>query len=430
MSIFFKITAPNGEVSYLFGVLHKGDTEDVTLPLEVKKAFEQATNCVFEADTVSFMNNPMITSTLALGWQKAQAQYLFRIPQDYISSVKRNCKKTLDKQMKENPELSILLDMMMDSMVQLPPIQFAQQMMAGDAEPVDRAKVNNGLDIQLMKYATFKNKKTVYLESPEEQLTTGYGYKFNILEQIELYRFVESELIKGRKFSGMKELEHAYHQQDIQKLQDMLRIFPDTMDVPKPVRRYFDELSVERDIIMAERMKPNLDNGNAFVAVGACHLKGITDKLQMEGYTVEAVSLGKRHYPIEGSMEDGEKVAAFRKIYTALFSAQTSFFKKRGFVPADDRVVSLQEIQDYMSTNKNTRTHKAWELAEKHYKNISSDNYELLKSICQEGYARSSSFLGLFRRTKINLNDAQSVADASPETRTGAVREILNGPSI
>ncbi|MBN9230902.1 MAG: TraB/GumN family protein [Legionella sp.] len=430
MSIFFKITAPNGEVSYLFGVLHKGDTEDVTLPLEVKKAFEQATTCVFEVDTVSLMNDPIITSELTLEWQNAQTPYLSRIPQDYIYSIRRNYIKTLDKQMKESPGLSFLLDKITENLVKLPPIQFVQEMMARDAEPVDSAKLINGLDILLMKYATLKNKKTVYLESHEEQLSAGYGYKLNILEQIVLYRFIESELAKGRKFSSLKELEHAYHQQDIQKLQDMFRVFPDTMDVPVPVRRYFDELSVSRDIIMAERMKPSLDNGNAFVAVGACHLKGITDKLKMEGYTIESVSLGKRHYPIEGSIEDGEKVAAFRKIYTALFSAQTSFFKKRGFVPTDDRVVSLQEIQDYMSTNKNTRTHKAWELAEKHYKNISSANCELLKSICQEGYARSSSFLGLFRRTKINLNDAQSVAEASPETRTGAVRAILNGPPI
>lgn len=250
-----------------------------------------------------------------------------------------------------------------------------------------------------------------------------------ILEQIELYCFIETELAKGRKFPNIEDTLREYQGQDIQKMQNVLRVFPATTNVPETVRRYFDGISVNRDLKMAEGMKPYLDNGNAFVAVGAAHLKGIVDKLQAEGYTIEAVPLGKRHYPIEGTLEDGEKVVAFRKIYTALYMAKTSFFKKRGFVPTDDKVVSLKEIQDYINTNKNTRSYKAWELVEKHYKNISSGNSELLKSICQEDYAKSRSCFGLFRQTRINLDDAQSVADASPETITGAVRDILNGAS-
>jgi len=110
--------------------------------------------------------------------------------------------------------------------------------------------------------------------------------------------------------------------------------------------------------------------------------------------------------------------------------AQTSFFKKRGLVPIEDIIVSLKQIQDYTLTNKNTLSQKAWELAEKYYKNISSNNSELLKSICQESYAKSSSFFGLFRRTKTNLDNPKNVAEASPETRTGTVRDILNGSPV
>lgn len=430
MSIFYKITASNGKISYLFGTIPQNDTAFVTLPLEVKKALEQATDCVFEADMISFMENPMSMLTLARNWLGAQAQYLTKIPQDYISSAKRNFKKIRDKGVKANPEMAPLLDMMMENIQQVSPLQIAQGMMAENAQQLDPAKLINGLDQQLMRYAKLKNKKTGYLESPEDQLTTFLGYNLNILEQIELYRFIESELAKGRKFPSIEDAEREYQEQDIQKLKNLLQVFPATANVPEPVRRYFDGISANRDLKMAEGMKTYLDNGNAFVAVGASHIKGIADKLQTEGYTIEAVPLGKRHYPIEGTIEDGEKVAAFRKIYTALYMAQTSFFKKRGFVPMDDKVVSLKEIQDYINTNKDTRSYKAWELAEKHYKNISSGNSELLKSICQEGYAKSSSFFGLFKRTKTNLDDAQSVADASPKTRTGTVRDILNGASI
>jgi uncharacterized protein YbaP (TraB family) len=430
MSIFYKITAPNGRVSSLFGTIHQNDEAYVTLPLEVKRAFEQATDCVFEADIVSFLENPISMFTLAGNWIASQAQYLNQIPKDYILSAKRNFKIIRDKRVKENPDMAPLLDMMMENIKQVPPLQIAGGMMAGNARQIDTARSINGLDQQLIKYAKLKNKKTGYLESPEDQLIALQGYNLNILEQIELYRFIESELAKGKKFPNLEDTERAYQQQDIQKLSDVLRVFPTTSSVPESVRRYYDGLGINRDLKMAERMKSYLDKGNAFVAVGAGHLKEVTDKLQTEGYTIEAVSLGKRYYPIEGTIEDGEKVAAFRKIYTALYMAQTSFFKKRGFVPIDDMIVSLKRIQDYTTTNKDTRSYKAWELAEKHYKNISSNNSELLKSICQEGYAKSSSFFGLFRRTKTNLDDAQSVAEASVETRTGSVRDILNGSPI
>ena len=48
-----------------------------------------------------------------------------------------------------------------------------------------------------------------------------------------------------------------------------------------------------RDVKMAEGMKSYLNNGDAFVAVGAGHLKGVTDKLQTEGYTIEAIPSGE-----------------------------------------------------------------------------------------------------------------------------------------
>lgn len=430
MSIFYKITAPNGRVSYLFGTIHKNDEAFVTLPLEVKRAFEQATDCIFEADVNSLMENPMSMFTLAGKWLAAQAQYLTQVPQDYISSAKRNFKTKRDKEVKENPDMAFLLDMMMANIQQIPPLQLAQGMMAGNAQQIDPAKLINGLDQQLMRYAKLKNKKINYLESPEEQLIALHGYNLNVLEQIEIYRFVELELAKGRKFPGPEDLEREYQRQDIQKLRELAPGFPTTTNVPEPVRRYVDGIIAKRDLKMAEGMKSYLDNGNAFVAVGAAHLKGVTDKLQAEAYTIEAVPLGKRYYPIDGTIEDGEKVAAFRKIYTALYMAQTSFFKKRGFVPIDDMIVSLKNIQNYTMANKDTRSYKAWKLAEEHYKNISSNNSELLKSICQEGYAKSSSFFGLFRRTKTNLDNAQSVAEAAPETRTGTVRDVLNGSPI
>lgn len=429
MSIFYKIIAPNQKISYLFGTIHQNDVEWVTLPLEVKKALDEATSCVFEADASDLMGVITLSAKLCKTWIASQTEHLNNRPQDYIVSAKKNLKKMLDKQTKENPALALVLKLMLSNVLNVTPLSIAQMMVGG----VDSSKTSNILDKQLMSYAKLKNKKISYLETAETQLYFLQGFNLNVLEQIELYRLVESTLAQGKKIPGLQESKMAYRQQDINKLHDLLRrpfSFISNVPVSEPVDRYYHGISTHRDLQMAENMKPSLDHGNAFLAVGASHLKGVIEKLQSEGYTIEAVPLGKRHYAINGTLEDGEKVAAFRKIYAALYMAQSSFFKERCFIPNDDAVVSLMQIQEYTHSGRYSRSAKAWELAERYYKNISSANSELLKAICHEGYAKSSSVLGLFRRTKTNLDDARSVAEASPETRTGTVRDILNGPSI
>ena len=42
MAIFFEITAPNGQKSYLLGTIHEASREATMLSHEVKLAFEQA----------------------------------------------------------------------------------------------------------------------------------------------------------------------------------------------------------------------------------------------------------------------------------------------------------------------------------------------------------------------------------------------------
>ena len=423
MSILYKITTPDGRISHLFGTIHLNDEAYVTLPLEVKHAFEQATDCVFEMN-ISFSDTTHEKlRTLEKTWIDSNTPFLSQIPQDYISSAAKTLETAYNKT--HNTAGAAGLSILMQQILQIPPIRVTELKTAENQREPVKDLPRDALDAQLQLNAKWSGKRIGYLESLEEQVTATTGYHLNILEQIEFYRFITSELDKGRRFPTMEDTERAYQQQDIQKMQDMQRVFSTTSTVPEPVRRYYDGCTIARDLKMAERMKPYLNNGNAFVAVGAAHLKGITDQLQTEGYTIEAVALGKRRYPIEVPIEEFDKVAAFKKIYTALYMAQTSFFKKRGHNPAGNPILSLKQIQNYTAKNKDTRSYKAWELAEKHYKNISSANGELLKSICKEGYAKSSSFC-LFRQTKTNLDDAQSVANASAKIRTGSVRDVLD----
>lgn len=417
MSIFYKITAPNGAISYLFGTIHINDEDVTTLPLEVKQALEQATACIFELESQQDNFDEIMLQLVANWRERSNSCY---IPRNYILKVQEYFNQIRQEGIEKHLNLAFYIEAIQAQAIdRVPPILVALDMISN----LDASKLLNGLDQQLMQYAAVTRKELGFLESCKEQLNALNGFNFNIIEQIAFYDYIESERANGRKFLSLQDVQLAYQQQDLQKMRHRKTDNP-------IVDQYYAGLIQNRDVNMAQRMVPYLNNGNAFVAVGAAHLEGIVAKLRTQNYTIEAVPLGKRYYPIDGTIEDGEKVAAFRKIYTALYMAQTSFFKRRGFLPTDDLIASFQSIEIYTNRNSYSRSAKAWELANKHYKYISSTNNELLKEICQEGYAKSSSFFGLFRQTKTNLDDAQSVEKAAAETRTGTVRDILDGAAI
>lgn len=405
MSIFYKITSANGAISYLFGTIHISSIEFTTLPMQVKQALDQATTFIMEGD--SRENDSWINLYYSIKkWVRSQ--------QGYLAGISPN-------------DLSIA-NMWLEHSSDITPYSVAQFLMS-KADSHDTEPDENHLDKQLLTYAELKSKKVFFLESAEEQMSAFLGLHLNLLEKIQFYRFMESELAKCGIFFNGKDSQRAYRQQDVQALKKTLNPYSSTSNIPEPVRRYYNGIGLDRDLKMAESIQRYLKIGNAFIAVGAGHLEEIINNLQSENYEVEAVLLGKRYCPIEGTLDDGEKVAAFRQIYNALYLTQTSLFKKRVFIPNEDIIVPLKQIQDYISQNSNSRSAIAWRLAELHYKDTSSTNNELLKAICQESYARSSNF-GFFKRTRTNLDDAQSIAEAASNTRTGSVRDILDGPQI
>ncbi len=420
MSILYRSPLLQVKLVIFFGTIHLGKQAYLDLPLEVKRALNQASHCIFELNRVV---SERYYKEEMLQWDSRwfKKQKIFSptdIPKEYLESA--------------NEELNALLAQGKITQPQIPglsasPLRLAH-MVFYPIDDMPEQKPTDILDEQLIKYAKSKHKKISYLESIKEQSDMLFGRKFSYLEQIEIYYFMrDSVRKKGREFARLVDFEEAYQKEDsIQMRKCLSPEFMTSQEAPESARRYFKGTSTDRDITMADRMKPYLDEGNAFVAVGGAHLDGIAGKLQTEGYKVEAVSLGSQRYAIDYVIDEKEKVAAFIKIYNALYVAQTSFFKKRGFLPNKDTVVSWGQIEAYAYDFKNARTAKAFALASAHYKKISSSNTELLKEICKEGYSKSSSVFGLFKRTKTNLDDPKQVAKASSKTRTGSVRVVLD----
>ncbi|MBA3537903.1 MAG: TraB/GumN family protein [Tatlockia sp.] len=391
--MFYEIISPEGLKSYLLGTLHVKDEEIVTLPLEVKRAFDNADHYVFESDSCDLITLHSEASTLILEWKLAN-QYLTD-PPGMAEPLIALC---------ECPSLF----------------------------KAPSSKQREELDSQLFYEAQRRGQRVDFLETHRQILKVLLGYQFTYPLHVNFYEWKEKNInrFQNMALAHLAKLKSAYLNNDLQTLTSLWKSKLESQDAPTIVDMYFKSISYERDITLTESMKPFIKEGGVFFVVGAGHLPGITQKLAEEGYTVNSIPLSQRLYPISGSIEDAQKVAAFRKIYCAMYAGQTSFFKKK----ADHCKLSqltVQEITNYIRVNPTSRSAVAWELAQIHYMKFSINNQELFKSIHQYCFKNSSSFFSLFKQSN---NFPQGYAgeiqkrinEARDDSRTGLIRNVLN----
>jgi hypothetical protein len=117
------------------------------------------------------------------------------------------------------------------------------------------------------------------------------------------------------------------------------------------------------------------------------------------------------------------RVAAFKKIYTALREGQSGFFKTN-FVANHSKLsdeVLYQQILAHIAAKPDSRTAKAWELADRYYRRCSNQNTALFTEIYKYSFEKSGYF---FKRSQItgvtfyssaNLNQATQAQFASDQ---------------
>ena len=288
----------------------------------------------------------------------------------------------------------------------------------------------NRLDFQLLQQAQKKGKQVLYLEDARMTMDYALGTNLSAEDQLDFYRFHE-EHRHTLSAAMSRDLKKAYMNQDMPELQRLLRGLATSANAPAAVISYYEQLTI-RSTRMAEKMLYPLNAGNTFIAVDAVNLPAMIAKLSLQGFQVNPVELSTRLYPIAGTIEDGEKVAAFRKIYNALYASQSSCFKSKGLFPTADTVLSIDHILDYVSKNPKSRSATAWLLAEDHFRETSANNLVLVAAIHKYSYEHSSTF-GFFKRTVNFAGGAQGVTvdtiqAAAANSRTGIIRDALDGP--
>ena len=145
------------------------------------------------------------------------------------------------------------------------------------------------LDFTLHRIASEQGKVLSYLETVDEQVAAFEN--MSEADQVALLRHTV-ETHAGIKATAEK-LVQAYLQRDLAMMwrigEEEIAQRPDL----KPVKAVFDQrLLYDRNARMADRMRPQLVSGRAFIAVGALHLygeRGLLSLLAREGYRVSRV---------------------------------------------------------------------------------------------------------------------------------------------
>lgn len=143
------------------------------------------------------------------------------------------------------------------------------------------------LDLMLHSRAHRQEKKIAGLESVDEQLAFFRGLD----EREEIALLKASLASRDDRESAMEELIDAYLERRPERLLSLserqLADLPDALG-----KRFHREVISERNRVMASRLEAHLEEGGAFVAVGALHLygeDGLVELLSQRGYTVECV---------------------------------------------------------------------------------------------------------------------------------------------
>jgi uncharacterized protein len=244
--LLWKIERGDRAPSYLFGTIHISDPRVTNLPPPVREAFTAARSFTMElildgagfvhmAETMFFNDGRTLESVLgAERYKEIQRTLLDRgLP---VSDLNR-----------KKPWVVVL-------------------MMSGPG------RGGLALDMQLQVSATLQEKPTHGLETMQEQLAVFNG--LSIEDQVSM---LNSTLRYHREMEKMLEtMVQAYLARDLNRI--MAIMDSASADDRRLQDTLMARLLTQRNTRMVDRMRSRLEEGNAFIAVGAAHLPG-TDGL-------------------------------------------------------------------------------------------------------------------------------------------------------
>lgn len=264
----WRIERPGVADSYLFGTMHSSDPQVLALPASVLRALQKSRAVVGEL-VMKDVNSGQVLARAMLPPDKGLYDY---VPANLYESTLR----------------ALTAYGISTSVANRLDLWFVVLLLSEDPAEVARQRAGvEVLDTWLQSTAARQGKAVLGLETMEEQISVFAGWPEEVLVGMLRGAVTYPELTRR----GQAALMALWSDGDLPSMELMYRV--SGLAMPREQRRIVGEsLLLNRNRAMAERLQPILDQGGAFVAVGALHLageEGLINLLRDRGWTVTRV---------------------------------------------------------------------------------------------------------------------------------------------
>lgn len=264
----FRVTAPDGEKSHVFGTMHSNDPRVLNLPGSVVSSFEASRTFLPEIALPATDIRGRMESLLQRGRYPSLEAVLGQDELLYRALKALSKRGIPEYQARQFPAWTALF-------------YLAQSRPGGSS--IRRGDV---LDSVLVQRARSRGMVVVGLETPEQQFDVFGG--LSIPEQAELIRLTLDGEVWFFDDDGRSE--HDAVSDYISGRTGHMYAEVLAGESTELIRKVNRRLLYDRNRNMVEKMLPFIDAGGAFVAVGALHLpgeEGVLRLLESRGYLIE-----------------------------------------------------------------------------------------------------------------------------------------------
>ncbi len=262
--LLWRIEKPGITPSYLFGTVHLADTRVTTLPEVVRARLDGAQSFTIE------------TSLEASDIAVLTVRMVYIDGRDLPGVAGEELFRKVTPLMASHgvpPELARLFKPWAVALLLAMPQQQTEDV----------------LDFTLFRLASRQGKSLHYLESADDQVAA-----FESMTEADQIALLRHTVETHGELPGMAEkMVQAYLQRDLGLMWQLNEAgAKDRPDLKALNAVFAQRLLYDRNVRMAERMRPQLDAGNAFVAIGALHLygeRGVPGLLARDGYRVSRI---------------------------------------------------------------------------------------------------------------------------------------------
>lgn len=272
-AILWKIEAPNGAVSHLYGTMHVTDPRIVALNADASAALDASQRLVIE--TTDILDPAAIMATMAEKPDLMMFTDGITLSSLLDDDERRRTEQALDERGLSLGAVDRMKPWMIAAMATLPTCEIARKSAGAQI-----------LDVALATRATAAGMEIEGLETTAEQL----GAMAALPLDFHVRALVET-LALGDTVDDLIETMVVIHARGEPGLfwPFFEAVLPGDAEDGIAIAGFEQSVIVDRNRTMAKRMRPLLDAGGAFVAIGALHLpgnEGVVALLEKAGYAM------------------------------------------------------------------------------------------------------------------------------------------------